>query len=589
MNNRKETHQFQVAPTIKQNNLCSADQKDGESTVIEKLRDFCGYTSAHGFARLVDSKSYVRKLFWVMACLGAFTMFSCQVIWLAQDYLRRPVETYIAMKHVRDMDFPVVTICNHNIIRRSKIISNDSDLLQQFLKDFLNDLKTTTSQVKDRVKRNIFPQRPDDSQLNKSIQVASITSASTAHVQPSASISVTAMPTSSSTRSRKKTKEKQKKAEIPTTQETERNKAAKEEEESPLADFVARQERLHVALATWPEEQLSKLGHIRKDIFRECTFRGRTCNKNRYWTRFWHYMYGNCFSFNKELGLRAGGAGPGNGLLVEINVEQNEYLGGLTKDAGIRVHIGSPGKVPFPYEKGFSVGPGSATSVGMKKVQIKRVDPFSNGSCMGEEGLAEDNLYRMKYNASYSTTACKESCLSDKQKDLCGCREYRFPKDESKNESVCDVLNATVAKCLAGLMKKYRRSNLGCARRCPSPCNEDVFKLTISTSRFPSLAYERIIQADAKALRKAKIPPNDISSYLLQLNVFFEELNYEVIEENMGYGIVSFISDIGGNVGMFIGVSILTCAEILELLCILIHHIIKNCAKHQSKIKPMKK
>lgn len=27
------------------------------------------------------------------------------------------------------------------------------------------------------------------------------------------------------------------------------------------------------------------------------------------------------------------------------------------------------------------------------------------------------------------------------------------------------------------------------------------------------------------------------SSYLLQLTVFFEELNYEVIEENIGYGV----------------------------------------------------
>ena len=27
------------------------------------------------------------------------------------------------------------------------------------------------------------------------------------------------------------------------------------------------------------------------------------------------------------------------------------------------------------------------------------------------------------------------------------------------------------------------------------------------------------------------------SSYLLQLNVFFEELNYEVIEESIGYGV----------------------------------------------------
>jgi len=26
------------------------------------------------------------------------------------------------------------------------------------------------------------------------------------------------------------------------------------------------------------------------------------------------------------------------------------------------------------------------------------------------------------------------------------------------------------AKCLAGVIKKYRKSNLGCTRKCPSPC-----------------------------------------------------------------------------------------------------------------------
>lgn len=80
--------------------MFNTDKGDDGST-NEKLKDFCGYTTAHGFGRLVESKSYVRKVFWVMACLGAFSMFTCQVIWLAQDYISKPVETYITMKHVR--------------------------------------------------------------------------------------------------------------------------------------------------------------------------------------------------------------------------------------------------------------------------------------------------------------------------------------------------------------------------------------------------------------------------------------------------------------------------------------------------------
>lgn len=137
---------------------------------------------------------------------------------------------------------------------------------------------------------------------------------------------------------------------------------------------------------------------------------------------------------------------------------------------------------------------------------------------MGEKGLAQDNLYRLKYNATYSTTvsrydqiarfsfqsriqsnslrnhllveyqcplflyilktylreiqcnlfdskglsvftllikACKEGCLSDRQMEICDCREYRFPKDASKNERVCDVMNATV-----GMSSFFQSSSL---------------------------------------------------------------------------------------------------------------------------------
>ena len=44
-----------------------------------------------------------------------------------------------------------------------------------------------------------------------------------------------------------------------------------------MADFVAKQERVHVALATWSEDKLTKMGHQFKDMFRKCTYRGKSC------------------------------------------------------------------------------------------------------------------------------------------------------------------------------------------------------------------------------------------------------------------------------------------------------------------------
>ncbi len=56
------------------------------------------------------------------------------------------------------------------------------------------------------------------------------------------------------------------------------------------------------------------------------------------------------------------------GLNLEINIEQEEYIGPWTPEAGIRVDISAQGEMPFPLEKGVSLAPGYATKIGLRKV-----------------------------------------------------------------------------------------------------------------------------------------------------------------------------------------------------------------------------
>lgn len=56
------------------------------------------------------------------------------------------------------------------------------------------------------------------------------------------------------------------------------------------------------------------------------------------------------------------------GLNLEINIEQDEYIGPLTPEAGIRVDISPQGAMPFPLDKGVSLAPGYATMIGLRKV-----------------------------------------------------------------------------------------------------------------------------------------------------------------------------------------------------------------------------
>ncbi|XP_076090360.1 acid-sensing ion channel 2-like [Mytilus galloprovincialis] len=56
------------------------------------------------------------------------------------------------------------------------------------------------------------------------------------------------------------------------------------------------------------------------------------------------------------------------------------------------------------------------------------------------------------------------------------------------------------------------------------------------------------------------------SSNFLKLHIYFEELNYEQIVEEPMYDITQVIADIGGSLGLCIGVSLLCVFEAVEAI-----------------------
>ena len=59
-----------------------------------------------------------------------------------------------------------------------------------------------------------------------------------------------------------------------------------------------------------------------------------------------------------------------SGLVLELNIQQQEYIGAFAEEAGVRIDISNQGEMAFPREKGLSAPPGFATSIGMRKVML---------------------------------------------------------------------------------------------------------------------------------------------------------------------------------------------------------------------------
>ena len=69
-----------------------------EETCMSLTKDFCGYTSAHGFERIMSSKQWIRKAFWSLLFIAAIVVLGIQVYTLFKKYQRRPLATLITLK-----------------------------------------------------------------------------------------------------------------------------------------------------------------------------------------------------------------------------------------------------------------------------------------------------------------------------------------------------------------------------------------------------------------------------------------------------------------------------------------------------------
>uniref|UniRef100_A0A8B9SWP2 Amiloride-sensitive cation channel 1, neuronal n=1 Tax=Anas platyrhynchos TaxID=8839 RepID=A0A8B9SWP2_ANAPL len=82
----------------------------------------------------------------------------------------------------------------------------------------------------------------------------------------------------------------------------------------------------------------------------------------------------------------------------------------------------------------------------------------------------------------------------------------------------------------------------------------------LSMVKIPSKASARYL---AKKFNKTE---QYIADNVLVLDIFFEALNYEMIEQKKAYEVAGLLGDIGGQMGLFIGASLLTILEIFDYL-----------------------
>ncbi|XP_060082851.1 uncharacterized protein LOC132562140 [Ylistrum balloti] len=321
-----------------------------------------------------------------------------------------------------------------------------------------------------------------------------------------------------------------------------------------------------------------EMGHQIKDMLISCSFDGYECFPDNF-TRYQTMEYGNCYKIQSSA-FTSKSPGPQHGLTMILFMENDEYLPGFTQGYGARVTINDQYSFPYPADEGFFVSSAFETHIGLKQTNIERLgNPY--GEC--DNGVE----FEKRYGLRYSRHTCQATCHLQTVIDHCGCHDVNNMEVFSQS-SLLDTTKPCRSreelKCQFEIAKELDDKTRKC--ECYNPCVEKQWIRSISTRQWPTESYTMTLlrglcQRRPQQCKKieAKADDRKISLNFLKIVVYYQDLNHEEIMEDPEIETAQFASDVGGAIGLWIGLSILSMFEVVQLFVEMFQYGIYKC-KH---------
>ncbi|CAJ0575419.1 unnamed protein product, partial [Mesorhabditis spiculigera] len=323
------------------------------------------------------------------------------------------------------------------------------------------------------------------------------------------------------------------------------------------------------------------------DIVISCTYNAGTCNSSQF-TTYFDPNYGTCQQFNYDAEETSSRAGPLYGLRMVLRTDQQQYLP-WTEASGVVVVIHGQADRPFPDVFGYYAPPGTASSMGVRFVSTTRL-PKPYGDC-----TTETEVSGTYFNGTYDTEACLRACLQENIVKTCACYDpayafseldmascYKRPVDTASADYTTAAINCIDTFTNPG--SEPTAFNLITQCDCPQPCQVESYSVTVSTAAWPSNSYtpSECNEATNSTQPWVQAGQDCITWYnqnTLLIEIYYERMNYQVLKESPAYTFVNLISDVGGQVGLFLGMSIISLIEMFTLLCLIICY----CTTHRQR------
>ena len=336
----------------------------------------------------------------------------------------------------------------------------------------------------------------------------------------------------------------------------------------------------------------------------------------------WDAFYQGCYTIRPSL-ERFNHSTPTRGMTLLLNngppfAEHIPYEMSLTSSQsnGVTLVIHSPGTPP-DLKRGFSIGAGTENVIKIVQTKVERLHtPHNPYDCTSQTYL--ENSTKEKY----SRDMCLDYCSQIKIFNLCGCVVSWYAIPESLgNISLCGNLTGTDAgkKAIENLICADSNSDDTCEELCLLPCSETTYNHYAVASPWPPKFIELGLFEDyiedclddhpqvkkrfrAYECLNAEVTNsttanttcgnyqvtdlNEIEkSFMLVKIIIEEDFPYSLVDKP-SYAWEDMLGLIGGMLSLWLGISVMTVVEILELFYFILKRYFCKLQNYMFKVKP---
>jgi hypothetical protein len=240
--------------------------------------------------------------------------------------------------------------------------------------------------------------------------------------------------------------------------------------------------------------------------------------------------------------------------------------------AEIYVFIHNQSLPPFDTNngRGFWIAPGSYNYFELDRVFYQKLDsPYSD--CLNDVNSFKMNKSLidkiLNDKRAYTQTDCYYLCsnLFALQESNCGCNSTfdDFSQNCIRQYNKAETI---LNKCMSEYLKLFRKKDQ--YKKCNQYCPMECFTINYLINAY---SYQLPVNGNVSKISKSNFYTNEFNTYeeikrsFFGIRVYYNDLKYTLISEEPKTKTFNFVSNIGGILGAFLGISFLSFIEIFQI------------------------